>query len=153
MRALVIATVVATASFGAPPLASAGEIERLNPPGLSKPQGYSQVVVSRAPRTIHVAGQAGIGPDGRIPEDLGEQSRLMFEKVRAALAGAGATPADVLRIVVYIVDLESIDPEPVYRAIRDFFPAEAKPASSIIGVSALALPGLKVEIDVTAATR
>ncbi|MCZ8132951.1 MAG: RidA family protein [Steroidobacteraceae bacterium] len=131
-------------------VAGATEIERINPDGLTKPQGYSQVVVGRGERWIHVAGQGGIAKDGTVPADVGEQSRLMFEKVRIALAAAGATPADVVRIVVYIVDLPNTDPAPIYRAIREFFPEGAKPASSIVGVSALALPGMKVEIDVTA---
>ncbi len=129
----------------------AGEIQRLNPEGLSKPQGYSQVVVASGKRWVHVAGQAGIGTDGKVPAGLEAQTRLMFEKVRIALAGAGATPADVVRIVVYIVDLQAVDPTPVYEGIRAFFPADAKPASSIVGVAALAVPGLAVEIDVTAA--
>ena len=51
---------------------------------------------------------------------------------------------------VYIVDLQGVDPTPIYEAIRDFFPEGAKPASTIVGVSALALPGLKVEVDATA---
>lgn len=131
--------------------AESGDVERINPDGLSKPQGYSQVVVSSRTRWIHVAGQGGIGDGGRIPEDLGEQTRVMFDKVRIALAAAGASPRDVVRIVVYIVDLEKTDPSPVYQGIREFFPADAKPASTIVGVSALALPGMKVEIDVTAA--
>jgi enamine deaminase RidA (YjgF/YER057c/UK114 family) len=132
------------------PAAAAPGIVRLNPDGLTKPRGYSQVVVGRGERWIHVSGQGGIAADGSVPADLGEQARLMFEKVRLALAAAGASPADVVRIVVYVVDLPATDPAPLYAAIRDFFPADAKPASTIVGVSALALPGMKVEIDVTA---
>jgi enamine deaminase RidA (YjgF/YER057c/UK114 family) len=130
--------------------AQSAEIERINPDGMTKPRGYSQVVAASGQRWIHVAGQGGIAAEGSVPADLGEQTRLMFEKVRTALAAAGASPKDVVRIVVYIVDLESTDPAPVYAGIREFFPAEAKPASTIVGVGALALPGMKVEIDVTA---
>lgn len=130
--------------------ARSAEIERLNPDGLTKPRGYSQVVAASGQRWIHVAGQGGIAADGSVPADLGEQTRLMFEKVRIALAAAGASPKDVVRIIVYIVDLESTNPAPVYAGIREFFPADAKPASTIVGVGALALPGMKVEIDVTA---
>jgi enamine deaminase RidA (YjgF/YER057c/UK114 family) len=130
--------------------ASAAAIERLNPDGMTKPRGYSQVVAASGQRWIHVAGQGGIAADGSVPPDVAEQTRLMFEKVRIALAAAGASPRDVVRIVVYIVDLGRTDPAPIYAGIREFFPADAKPASTIVGVSALALPGMKVEIDVTA---
>ena len=126
-------------------------LERLNPPGLSVPRGYAQVVIAEgAGRWVFLAGQGGIAEDGSIPEDLEAQSRLMFDKVALALAAAGASPADVVRIVLYIVDLPDIDPSPIYAAVRDFFPADAKPASTVVGVPALALPGMRVEIDVTA---
>lgn len=127
-------------------------LTRINPPALPKPQGYSQIVVAAGKqRQIFIAGQVGMRPDGTIPEDLGEQAQLTFERIGAALAAAGARPADVVRIVVYIVDLERVDPSPVYQAIRAFFPEDARPASTIVGVAALARKGLKLEIDVTAA--
>lgn len=133
--------------------ADAPQLERINPPGLSLPQGYAQVVTAEGGgRWVFVAGQGGIAADGSVPEDLGEQARIMFEKVAIALTAADASPADVVRIVLYIVDLENIDPSPIYAAVRAFFPPEARPASSVIGVSALAVPGMAVEIDVTALT-
>lgn len=149
--ALAASPPVATPSPAAADAASTdAAIERLNPGGMAQPRGYSQVVAASGQRWIHVAGQGGIAADGSVPPDVAEQTRLMFEKVRIALAAAGATPSDVVRIVVYIVDLGRTDPAPIYAGIREFFPADAKPASTIVGVSALALPGMKVEIDVTA---
>ncbi len=126
-------------------------LERLNPLGLNVPQGYAQVVTAEgAGRWVFLAGQGGIASDGTIPDDLAEQTRLMFDKVALALAAADASPADVVRIVLYILDLDVTDPSPVYAAVRAFFPADAKPASTVVGVSALARPGMLVEIDVTA---
>jgi enamine deaminase RidA (YjgF/YER057c/UK114 family) len=144
--ALLLAALVSASARADAPL-----IERMNPAGLSKPAGYSQVVTSRGGRTVYVSGQGGIGADGKVPEDLAEQTRLMFDKIRLALAAAGAAPRDVVRMTVYIVDLGRIDPNPVYQGIRDFFPADGKPTSTVVGVSALALPGMKVEIEVVAA--
>ncbi|MDE0487644.1 MAG: Rid family hydrolase, partial [Gammaproteobacteria bacterium] len=69
-----------------------------------------------------------------------------------ALKAAGATREDVVEIQIYIVNLENVDPTPVYQDVRDFFPAGHKPASMVIGVSALAYPGLLVEINVRAVT-
>ena len=136
----------------APPLA-AGELEikRWNPEGLSQPVGYSQVVTVRGRgKTIYLGGKAGIYPDGSFPDSLAEQSDLTFENIRKALAAAGAKPEDVVDIQIFIVDLANVDPTPVYQGVRNFFPAGHKPTSMVIGVSALAYPGLLVEINVTA---
>ena len=143
---------IGIAAVVAPPLA-AGELEikRWNPEGLSQPVGYSQVVTVRGPgKTIYLGGKAGIYPDDSFPEGLEEQSALTFENIRKALKAAGAEPKDVVDIQIFIVDLANIDPNPVYQGVRDFFPAGHKPTSMVIGVSALAYPGLLVEINVTA---
>lgn len=135
------------------PVAAAAEIERFNPEGLSQPDGYSQVVIAKNPgRFIFLGGKAGIYPDDSYPESLAEQSRLTWANIDRALKAAGATREDVVEIQIYIVNLENIDPTPVYEDVRNFFPAGHKPASMVIGVSALAYPGLLVEINVRAVT-
>ncbi len=128
-------------------------IERFNPESLSQPVGYSQVVTIKGNhKYIYLGGKAGIYPDDSFPETLEEQSDLTFENIRMALAAAGASPKDVVDIEIYIVDLEDIDFEtnPVYEDVRNFFPAGHKPTSMVIGISALAYPGLLVEINVRA---
>jgi enamine deaminase RidA (YjgF/YER057c/UK114 family) len=128
------------------------EIRRWNPPGLSEPNGYSQIVTIVGDRKeILLGGKAALRPDGSIPESLPDQAKLTFDNIKLALAAAGATPNDVVEIQVFIVDLQKVDPQPVYQAIRDFFPAGHKPVSMVIGVSALAIPALKMEVNVRAA--
>ena len=135
------------------PAANATEIERFNPEGLSQPDGYSQVVIAKNPgRFIYLGGKAGIRPDSSFPESLAEQSRLAWANIDRALKAADARREDIVEIQIYIVDLENIDPAPVYEDVRNFFPAGHKPASMVIGVSALAYPGLLVEINVRAVT-
>lgn len=127
------------------------EIKRFNPEGMSQPVGYSQVVTVKGPgKMIFLGGKAGIYPDDTFPETLEEQSELTFQNIRRALEAAGATPADVVDIEIFIVDLANVDPTPVYQGVRNFFPAGHKPTSMVIGVSALAYPGLLVEINVKA---
>jgi enamine deaminase RidA (YjgF/YER057c/UK114 family) len=127
------------------------KIERLNPEGLSKPAGYSQVVTAQGGKRVWLSGQGGIRDDGSAPEDLAEQTKIMFDKIALALKGAGATPADVVAMRVYILDLgKGTDPNPVYAGIRAFFPAGAKPTSTVLGVTGFAVPGMKVEIEVEA---
>ena len=129
------------------------EIKRYNPQGLSQPTGYSQVVTIKGNyKTIHLGGKAGIYADDTFPESLEEQSDLTFENIRIALEAAGASPKDVVDIQIYIVNLDDIDfdTNPVYADVRNFFPLGHKPTSMVIGVSALAYPGLLVEVNVKA---
>lgn len=127
-------------------------VRRMNPRGMHIPVGYSQVVTVEGPcRLVFLGGKAGTREDRSFPPTLSEQADLAFGKVAAALAAAGAAPGDVVDLKVYIVDLHQHDPQCVYQAIRGFFPVDAKPASMIIGVSALARPGLLLELHVTAA--
>ena len=154
-----IKSVIASGLFAALVAISAAakaevKIERLNPEGLSKPAGYSQVVTVTGGKLVFVSGQGGIKDDGSVPVDLAEQTTLMFQKIAAALKGAGATPADVVAMRVYIVDLgKGTDPTPVFAGIRNFFPANAKPTSTVLGVSGLALPNMKVEVEVEAVVK
>ena len=126
-------------------------IKRWNPEGLSQPAGYSQVVtIEGTGKMVLLGGKAGLTAEGDIPETLAEQSKLTWENVYLALKAAGATREDVVEIQIYIVDLANIDPNPAYEDVRNFFPAGHKPVSMVIGVSALAIPELKLEINVRA---
>jgi enamine deaminase RidA (YjgF/YER057c/UK114 family) len=72
----------------------------------------------------------------------------MFHNLGKVLQAAGSSPADVLKVTVYLTnvrDREKINP------IRQEFFGKTKPASALVGVNELALPGMKVEIDVVAA--
>jgi len=127
------------------------EIKRWNPEGLDQPVGYSQVVtIEGSGKMILLGGKAGLKPDGFIPETLAEQSKLTWENIDLALKAAGATREDVVEIQIFIVDLANIDPQPAYQDVRNFFPTGHKPVSMVIGVSALAIPKLKMEINVRA---
>ena len=127
------------------------EIKRWNPEGLGQPDGYSQVVtVEGAGKMVLLGGKAGLTADDTIPATLAEQSKLTWENIDLALKAAGAMREDVVEIQIFIVDLANIDPNPAYQDVRDFFPAGHKPVSMVIGVSALAIPELKMEINVRA---
>ncbi|MDG2320082.1 MAG: RidA family protein [Rhodospirillaceae bacterium] len=127
------------------------KIKRWNPEGLDQSVGYSQVVtIEGSGKMILLGGKAGLKPDGFIPETLAEQSKLTWENIDLALKAAGATREDVVEIQIFIVDLANIDPQPAYQDVRNFFPTGHKPVSMVIGVSALAIPELKLEINVRA---
>ena len=126
-------------------------IKRWNPEGLDQPVGYSQVVtIEGQGKLVLLGGKAGLRPDGFIPKTLEAQSKLTWENIELALNAAGATRKDVVEIQIYIVNLDKVNPEKVYQDVRDFFPTGHKPVSMVIGVSALAIPELKMEINVRA---
>jgi reactive intermediate/imine deaminase len=77
-------------------------------------------------------------------EDPAEQTRQIFRNLDAILRAAGASPADVLKVTVY---LTHIDDRPRINPVRQEFFGEARPASTLIEVSRLAIPGMRVEIE------
>jgi enamine deaminase RidA (YjgF/YER057c/UK114 family) len=121
-------------------------------PNLSTPRGYSHVVSTSGGRTIYVAGQIAMDKDGKVVGvgDLRAQTTQVFENVKAALAAAGATLSDVVKQNTYIVNLNA-EALPVIREVRgQYFPAENPPASTLVGVTALAFADLLIEVEVIA---
>jgi enamine deaminase RidA (YjgF/YER057c/UK114 family) len=127
-------------------------LERLTPAGLFKPAAYTQVVVARGRRTVFLAGQVSIDAQGKLvaPGDFSGQVRQVFANVRIALEGAGATPADVTKITIYIVGYRP-EMRPLLGEARSaVFGASTLPASTLVGVQALAEPGFLIEIEAIA---
>ncbi|WP_330337300.1 RidA family protein [Streptomyces sp. NBC_00557] len=80
--------------------------ERVNPPELSPPTGFSHAVVASGSRVVFLAGQTSLDADGRITGDtLPEQFERALGNLLAALRAAGGTPADLARVTVYATDV------------------------------------------------
>ncbi|MGV9292210.1 RidA family protein [Streptomyces sp. NPDC003719] len=80
--------------------------ERVNPPGLSPPTGFSHAVVATGTRVVFLAGQTALDTDGRITGDtLPAQFEKALANLLAALRAAGGTPADLARVTVYATDV------------------------------------------------
>lgn len=80
--------------------------ERVNPPDLSPPTGFSHAVVATGSRVVFLAGQTALDGDGKVVgETLPEQFERALTNLLAALAGAGGTPADLARVTVYATDV------------------------------------------------
>jgi enamine deaminase RidA (YjgF/YER057c/UK114 family) len=108
--------------------------------------GYSRAVVAGS--HVYVSGTAPIPADGSDPpESVYEQARLCLEIIVGALARAGARPEDVVRTRMYAVDEATF--EEIGRAHGEVF-AEIRPATAWIGVSHLADPRWRVEIEADA---
>jgi 2-iminobutanoate/2-iminopropanoate deaminase len=77
-------------------------------------------------------------------EDVAEQTRQVFRNMKLVLDAAGASFADILKVTVYLLDVN--DRTKINPVRKEYFGA-ARPASTLIGVSELAIPGMKVEIE------
>jgi enamine deaminase RidA (YjgF/YER057c/UK114 family) len=81
-------------------------IERVNPPGLAPPAGFSHAVVAGGSRVVFLAGQTALDADGKVTgATLPEQFEKALANLLAALAAAGGTPADLARVTVYATDV------------------------------------------------
>ncbi|KPC71907.1 endoribonuclease L-PSP [Streptomyces sp. NRRL WC-3753] len=80
--------------------------ERVNPPELSPPAGFSHAVVATGTRVVFLAGQTALDTDGRITGDtLPAQFERALTNLLTALRSAGGTPADLARVTVYATDV------------------------------------------------
>ncbi len=108
--------------------------------------GYSQVVVVNDGRTktLYVSGQIGEGAT------LAEQMKAALANLTKELAEAGATMNDVVKMNTYIVDYKPEDLA-VFRGVRQEVMGNGnRPASTLVGVTALALPQWLIEIEAVA---
>jgi enamine deaminase RidA (YjgF/YER057c/UK114 family) len=119
----------------------------MNPSAIAKPGGYSHVVEATGPgRIVYIAGQLGLKPDGSIAGDFRAQAVQAFENLKAALAAVGATFDDVVKLNNYLVDISANLGH--YRDVRDkYVNVSQPPASTTIGVAALARPDALYEVE------
>ena len=94
------------------------------------------------------SGQLGAAPDGSIPDDVEAQCVLCFESLKAILAEAGMTFADVIRFNAFVTDRAYF---PIYGAVRSRYVVGETFASTLVIVSGFTLPEFKVEVEITAA--
>jgi enamine deaminase RidA (YjgF/YER057c/UK114 family) len=123
--------------------------ERVNPPELSPPAGFSHAVVATGSRVVFLAGQTALDADGKV---VGETLPLQFERalvnLLTALRAAGGGPADLARVTVYATDVADYRihaPElgRIWRRLagRDY------PAMAVIGATRLWDEQALVELD------
>ena len=110
---------------------------------------YSQAV--RAGNLLILAGQCPVDAQGATVAagDIRGQTRQVFENLKAVLAAAGLTLADVVEIVSYHVDMADL---PAVAEVKAEYLTRDFPAWTAVGVTALAFPGQLLEIKATAFT-
>ena len=119
--------------------------QELRVPGLNEPISHYTDAV-RFGDLLFVSGIGPLAEDGSLVgrDDAAEQTRQIFRNLDKVLRAAGASAADVLKVTVYLTDIA--DRTRINPARQQFFGA-ARPASTLVEVSKLAIPGMKVEIE------
>jgi enamine deaminase RidA (YjgF/YER057c/UK114 family) len=123
----------------------------VNPWEWSKAFGFSQAVdVSGTSQVLLCSGQTAIGDDGAPPTtaDMAEQVEKALGNLTTVLDSAGMTMANVVKLTVYTTDVDELFA--AYGTASKFLGTNL-PAMTLIGVTRLAFPELKVEIEATAA--
>ncbi len=113
--------------------------------------GISDSVRVSAGDLLFVSGAVGFGPDRAASDSFETEVDLCFADLSRALATAGASFSDLVKITVYVVDL---DPDRVaaFRTVRDrWIDTENIPASTLIGVASLFSDKVSIEIEAIAA--
>ena len=129
-------------------------VEHPRAEGLQANPAFSQVVVATGKRMIYTAGQVSIDERGRLvgADDLAAQTTQAMHNVGLALAAAGGSFANIVKITTYVVNYQPEHRTVIGKARAPFFEGEMPPASTLVGVAALALPEWLVEIEAIAVT-
>jgi enamine deaminase RidA (YjgF/YER057c/UK114 family) len=127
-------------------------IKRTNPEEIAKPfANYSHVVTAEgAKKLVFCAGQVAADGEGRVmpPDDFDAQAKLVMKNLQHALAGGGATLADVVKLTIYICNPHDV---PKARTIlQDYFDGHP-PGSTLCVLRGLAHPHFLLEIEAIAA--
>jgi reactive intermediate/imine deaminase len=103
----------------------------------------------RAGELLFVSGVVAVDADGALVggDDVVAQTRQVFENMRAVLAAAGCGFEDVVKVTIFLTD---IDDRPSINPVRQEVFGSTRPASTLVEVPRLAVPGAKVEIECVA---
>lgn len=128
----------------------AAQHEILLPAGWPRPKGYTNGIKARG-ETVYVGGMIGWDAHGRFPAGFTAQARQALANVAAVLAEGGATPAHIVRMTWYVLDIEEYISESAelgaaYRAVM----GNHYPAMTLVEVRRLVESQARLEIEATA---
>ena len=134
-------------------MATTPNVRFQNPAGLPEPLGYSHVAEVHRGRIVYIAGQVSRDASGALigKDDFRAQLEQVFINLGQAVAAAGGSFADVIKLNYYC--LESVPPAALtaVREVRDrFVNTQAPPASTFVVVSRLVRPEWLIEIEAVA---
>ncbi len=122
--------------------------EEIRVPELGEPISHYTDAV-RVGDLLFVSGCVPTDAEGNVVggDDVAAQARKVFENIGAILAAGGSSFEDVVKVTVYLTD---VDDRPAINPVRQEVFGAAKPASTLVEVSRLAIPGIKIEVEAVA---
>ncbi len=129
-----------------------GQTQYVNPEGLSKPNGYTHVVVTTPGKLVFISGQVANNAKGELvgKDDLRAQTKQIFENLKAAVTAAGGSLNDIVKITWYVKGYSPANLSTL-REVRDMYVSkENPPASTLVGVSSLFREEYLLEVDAVA---
>jgi reactive intermediate/imine deaminase len=122
--------------------------EEYRVPGQAEPISHYTDAV-RAGDLLFVSGCVPVDGEGRLVggDDVVAQARQVFANVGAVLTAAGAGFADVVKVTVFLLD---VDDRAAVNEVRKEVFGETRPASTLVEVSRLAVPGARIEVEAVA---
>jgi 2-iminobutanoate/2-iminopropanoate deaminase len=121
-------------------------------PGQAAPiSHYAHAVRADGP-LLFVSGVVPVDEQGRLVggDDIVEQARAVFANLGAVLAAGGSSFADVVKVTLFLTE---IDDRPLVNPVRREVFGDVRPASTLVEVSRLAVPGAKIEVEAVAVAR
>lgn len=127
----------------------------INPPDLARPSGFSHVAVAPAAELVFVSGQVAYDAQGRIvgEGDLAAQTRRVLQNLAAALEAGGSDFGHVVKLTFFVKGLNEAAVKTIREARKAFLQDDALPASTMVGVAALAKDALLLEVEAYAVRR
>lgn len=121
----------------------------IEPDGVYPPSGaYSHAVATRgAGRTLYISGQLGLDPDGAVGATFAEQAVRCWRNIVTILAADDMTVRDLVKVATFLTDISNARE---LGSIRAPFLQGARPASTLIAVSALVIPEWLIEVEAIA---
>lgn len=126
-------------------------IKPINPTSMHapiRPYYNNGILISSGP-LLFISGQVGLDKDGKLIDGgIEAQTVQTFENVKAIVEDAGGTMANIVSVIVYLVDMNDA---PVVSEVRMRYFSDPMPSSTSVGVDALIMPEMIVEVSAIAA--
>lgn len=111
---------------------------------------YAQAI--KVDNILYLSGQVGVDRQGKVGSDMAEQTRLAYENIAAVLSEFGASMDNIVDETMYVTDMSNTmsQAKAIFAERARAYGGEAAACQTLIGVSALVLPELQLEIKCVA---
>lgn len=100
---------------------------------------------------LYISGATPIDDAGKlVGRTMKEQTRQVLERIKRVIEHQGGTMTDIVRVRVYVTELNETNLREIHEARNEYFPADQRPASTLLGIDSIIRQGGMIEIDADA---